>query len=227
MATYDLEEQEQIAEIKAWWKQYGNLVVAIVTAASIGVIAWQGWNWYQRGQAAKASMVYGVLQKAVADQDLQRVKAASGELLEKFGGTAYAPLAALSAAKVMFDAGDAKTAKLQLLWVVDHGEHELRDLARLRVAAVLLDEKAYDEALRQLEGGAGAGFSTLYLNMRGDLFSAQGKKSEAREAYQGALARLDQGDAGGKGKNTLQASQANAAYREVLQLKLDTLGEGS
>jgi predicted negative regulator of RcsB-dependent stress response len=60
MATYDLEEQEQIAEIKAWWKQYGNLVVAIVTAASVGVIAWQGWNWYQRGQAAKASMVYGV-----------------------------------------------------------------------------------------------------------------------------------------------------------------------
>jgi hypothetical protein len=88
MATYDLEEQEQIAEIKAWWKQYGNLVVGIVTAVSIGVIAWQGWNWYQRGQAAQASMVYGVLQKAVADNDSQRIKTASGELLEKFGGTA-------------------------------------------------------------------------------------------------------------------------------------------
>jgi predicted negative regulator of RcsB-dependent stress response len=88
MATYDLEEQEQIAEIKAWWKQYGNLVTGIVTAASIGVIAWQGWNWYQRGQAAQASVVYGVLQKAVVDNDSQRIKAASGELLEKFAGTA-------------------------------------------------------------------------------------------------------------------------------------------
>jgi len=73
MATYDLEEQEQIAEIKAWWKQYGNLMVGIVTAVSVGVIAWQGWNWYQRGQAAKASMVYGALQKAVVEDDAQRV----------------------------------------------------------------------------------------------------------------------------------------------------------
>ncbi len=227
MATYDLEEQEQIAEIKAWWQQHGNLVVGIVTAVSIGVIAWQGWNWYQRSQAAKASMVYAALQKAVAEDDSQRVKTASGELLEKFAGTAYAPLAALSAARVMVDAGDMKTAKLQLLWVVENGEHELRDLARLRLAAVLLDEKAYDEALRQLEGGAGAGFSTLYLNMRGDVLSAAGKKTEAREAYQGALARLDQGGPSSPGRNTLQAAQANAAYREVLQLKLDALGEGS
>jgi predicted negative regulator of RcsB-dependent stress response len=227
MATYDLEEQEQIAEIKAWWKQYGNLVVGIVTAVSIGVIAWQGWNWYQRGQAATASMVYATLQKAVAEGDSQRVKTASGELLEKFGGTAYAPLAALSAARVMVDAGDTKTAKLQLLWVVENGEHELRDLARLRLAAVLLDEKAYDEALRQLDGGAGAGFSTLYLNMRGDVFSAAGKKTEAREAYQGALAKFEQSDPSGQARNTLPASQANAAYREVLQLKLDALGESS
>jgi predicted negative regulator of RcsB-dependent stress response len=85
MATYDLEEQEQIAEIKAWWKQYGNLLAGIVTAASIGVVAWQGWNWYQRNQAAQASVVFGVLQKAVVENDAQRIKAASGELLEKYG----------------------------------------------------------------------------------------------------------------------------------------------
>ena len=158
MATYDLEEQEQIAEIKAWWKQYGNLLVSIVTVVSIGVLAWQGWNWYQRGQTAKAAVVYGALQKAIVEDNAQGVRTASGELLAKFAGTAYAPLAALSAAKVMFDAGDTKTAKLQLQWVVDNGEQELRDLARLRLATVLLDEKAYDEALRQLEGATAAGF---------------------------------------------------------------------
>lgn len=225
MATYDLEEQEQIAEIKAWWKQYGNLLVSIVTVVSIGVLAWQGWNWYQRGQTAKAAVVYGALQKAIVEDNAQGVRTASGELLAKFAGTAYAPLAALSAAKVMFDAGDTKTAKLQLQWVVDNGEHELRDLARLRLATVLLDEKAYDEALRQLDGATAAGFSTLYLSRRGDVFSAQGKRTEAREAYEGALARLAQGDSGGN--NTLQRMQANAAYREVLQLKLDALGGSS
>ncbi|WP_313952874.1 tetratricopeptide repeat protein [Accumulibacter sp.] len=227
MATYDLEEQEQIAEVKAWWKQYGNLVTGVVTAAAIGVLGWQGWTYYQGSQAGKASAVYGVLQRAVVDKDSQRVKTASGELLEKFGGTAYAPLGALSAAKVMFDAGDAKTAKLQLLWVVDNGKDGLRDLARLRLAALLVDDKAYDEALKQLDGDVGPAFAVRFLGSRGDVFSAQGKKAEAKGAYLAALAKLDDGDKTGQGKNTLQATQVNAAYREILRLKLDALGESS
>lgn len=225
MATYDLEEQEQLAEIKVWWKQYGNLVVGLLTAASIGVIAWQGWNWYQRNQTAQASMVYSVLQKSVLEKDSQRTKAASGELLEKFGGTTYAPLGALLTAKAMFDAGDTKTAKAQLLWVVEHGKDELRDLARVRLAAVLLDEKAYDEALKQLDGSVSAGFAMRFSETRGDVLNAQGKKSEARSAYQAALAKLDEGDKTGQGKNSLQGKQASAPYREMLQQKLDSLGE--
>lgn len=219
MATYDLEEQEQIAEIKAWWKQHGNLITGIVTAAALSVLAWQGWNYYQRAQTAKAAMVYGSLQKAVVDNNSQGVKAATGELFEKFAGTTYAPLAALTAARLMVDAGDPKTASLQLRWVVDNGHDELRDLARLRLAALLLDEQAYDEALKQLDGNVGAGFAVRFLDSRGDVFSIQGKKADARSAYQAALSKLEQG--------TLQASQTDAAYRELLQQKLDALGESS
>jgi predicted negative regulator of RcsB-dependent stress response len=226
MATYDLEEQEQLAEIKAWWKQYGNLVVGLLTAASIGVIAWQGWNWYQRNQAAQASVVYSVLQKSVLEKDSQGVKAASGELLEKFGGTTYAQLGALMTAKAMFDAGDTKTARAQLAWVVEHGKDELRDLARVRLAAVLLDEKAYDEALKQLDGSVSAGFAARFAESRGDVLSAQGRKPEARTAYQAALTRLEDADKNGKGQNSLQDKQANAPYRDMLQQKIDSLGEG-
>ena len=152
MAAYDLEEQEQLAEIKAWWKQYGNLLMNVLTAAALTVLAWQGWNWYQRNQSAQASQVYHVLSVAVQDNDSQRIKAASGELLEKFSGSTYASLGALSASKAMIDAGDAKTARVQLQWVVDKGKDELRELARLRLATLLLDEKAYDEALKLLDG---------------------------------------------------------------------------
>ncbi|MBK7675507.1 tetratricopeptide repeat protein [Accumulibacter sp.] len=226
MATYDLEEQEQIAEIKAWWKQYGNLLAGIVTAVSIGVVAWQGWNWYQRNQAAQASMVYGVLQKAVLENDSQRIKAASGELIEKFGSTAYASLAALTAARAMFDAGDVKTAKLQLAWVVEHGKDHLRDLARLRLATLLLDEKAYDEALKHLDGTPSAGFAARFADGRGDILAAQGKTAEARAAYQAALASLDKAGAS-VGKNTQPNRQASAAYRESVQVKLDALGESA
>ncbi len=225
MASYDLEEQEQIAEIKAWWKQYGNLVTIMATVVSLGVIAWQGWNWYQRNQAVQASVVYAVLQKAVLDDDAQRIKAASGELLEKYGGTTYAVLAALKAAHVAVEANDAKTAKLQLQWVAEHAEDDLRDLARLRLATLLIDEKAYDEALRQLAGAASGGFAARAADARGDVFTAQGKKAEARAAYQAALAKLDELAKNGAGAGKSRDRQAAAAYRELVQQKLDAQGE--
>jgi len=227
MATYDLEEQEQIAELKAWWKQYGNLLLGLVTVVSLGVVAWQGWNWYQRNQAAQAAAIYGVLQNALRDNDMQRIKTATGEVIEKFGGTAYAPLAALTAAKAMVDAGDAKTAKLQLIWVTEHGEDELRDLARLRLAALLLDEKAYGEALKQLAGNITPGYAARFLASRGEILLAEGKRGEARTAYREALAKLEETERTGKGRNSLQDQQAGAAYREWLQAKLDALGESN
>ena len=222
MATYDLEEQEQLAEIKAWWKAYGNLVVNALTVAAVVVIAWQSWNWYQRSQSAQASMVYDVLQKAVYEKDAQRITAASGELLEKFGGSDYAALGALTAAKAMVEAGDGKTAKLKLLWVVEHSKHELRELARLRLVALLLDEKAYDEALKQLDGKVSPAFAVRFAESRGDVLSAQGKKAEAVTAYQTALSDLENADKAGD--ESASQSQSNVIYRDLLQQKIDSLG---
>lgn len=218
MAHYDLEEQEQLDSIKTWWKMYGNLVTGVITAAALGVVAWQGWNWYQRGQAAQASAIYGVLEQAAAVKDSQRVKTAAGELAEKFGGTTYAPLGALVAAKISFDAGDLKTAKAQLTWAADNGKDELKDVARLRLAAILLDEKAYDEALKQLDSAHAPAFDARFAELKGDVLTAQGKKAEAKAAYQGAIAKLeDKADATVLGKK-------GGPYREVLQQKLDSLG---
>ena len=106
MAHYDLEEQEQLDTLKTWWKMHGNLLTTVVTVFCLGVIAWQGWNWYQRGQSTQASAIYAVLEQAVAARDAQKIKAAAGELAEKFGSTSYASLGALLAAKQSFEAGD-------------------------------------------------------------------------------------------------------------------------
>ncbi len=222
MATYDLEEQEQLDEIKVWWKQHGNLLINVITALSLIVVAWQGWNWYQRNQSAQASMVYNLLQKSVLEKDSQRVRTASDQLLEKYAGTSYASLGALAAAKAMIDAGDAKSAKTQLLWVVEHGKDELRDLARLRLAAVLLDEKEFDQALKQLEGSVGPNFETIFSDNRGDVFTAQGKKAEALGAYQSALSKLDAADK--SLKSPVPQGQSSAVYRELLRQKIDALG---
>ncbi len=212
MAHYDLEEQEQIDSLKTWWKMYGNLVTGVVLAASVSVVGWQGWNWYQRSQSAQASAIYGVLEQAVASRDAQKVKAAAGELAEKFGRTNYASLGALLAAKQSFDAGDLKTAKAQLSWAADNGKDELKDLARLRLAAVQLDEKAYDEALKQLDAAHAAAFDAHFQELKGDVLAAQGKKAEAKAAYKAALE-----------KNEGKTGPA----RELLQQKLDSLGDAA
>lgn len=220
MATFDLEEQEQISELKTWWRMYGNLVTGILLAVAIGVAGWQGWNYYQRKQAAEASAVYAAVQKAAAERDPKRAREAAGELIDKYPGTAYAAMAALTSARLQFDAGDLKTAKAQLQWVVDKArDKDLRDLGRLRLAHVLFDEKALDEALKLLSEEPAQAFATRFNELRGDLLAAQGKKAEARAAYQAALARqvADQPAAIPAGRDT--------QYRDLLQMKADSLGD--
>ena len=212
MAHLDLEEQEQIDSLKTWWKMYGNLISSVLVAISVAALAWQGWGWYQRSQAAQAAGIYAVLEQAAALRDGQKVKAAAGELAEKFGSTSYAWLGALVAAKQSFEVGDLKTAKAQLGWAVENAKDEVKDLARLRLAAVLLDEKAFDEALKQLDATHDMAFAARFLELKGDVLAAQGKTPEARAAYKAAL---DKGEAR-EGKN--------GGGRELLRQKLDSLG---
>lgn len=221
MATYDLEEQEQISELKTWWRMYGNLVTAVLLAVSAGVVGWQAWNWYQRTQAAEASVLYTAVQKAAMEKDAKRVREAAGELTEKYPGTAYAVMAALTSARLQFDVGDLKTARAQLQWVAEKArDKDLRDLGRLRLAHVLFDDKALDEALKLLADEPVPAFAARFGELKGDILAAQGKKAEARTAYQAALAKQD-ADEKAAGSQDGRETQ----YRDLLQVKLDSLGD--
>ncbi|TMG77993.1 MAG: tetratricopeptide repeat protein [Betaproteobacteria bacterium] len=208
MSAYDLEEQEQLAELKAWWKEHGGTVILGATLALAAFGAWNGWTWYQRSQAAQAAALYDTLQKAARASDLKATRDTAGAILENFPRTAYAPLAALVSAKVQFQAGDLKTARAQLEWVVEHARNDqIRSIATLRLASVLLDDKEPDAALKVLEAKPHPGFEALYAMQRGDILASQSKRSEARAAYQAALEKAQPG-----------------AVRETLRLKLDALG---
>ena len=222
MATYDLEEQEQIDELKTWWKMHGNLVTSVVVAGALAAIAWQGWNWWQRNQSAQASVLYGAVQMATVQQDSKRARELAGELIDKYSGTAYAGLAALLSAKAQADGGDAKSAQAQLAWAADNAKDDgVRDLARLRLAALLLDDKAYEEAMKRLAAEPAPSLSARFNELRGDVLAAQDKMAEARSAYELALNKVDEALKQGGGE-----AQARAAYREVVQTKLDGLGVG-
>lgn len=209
MAVYDLEEQEQIDEMKAWWRQYRKLVLLVVVVAAMTVGGIQGWRYYQNKQGLEAGELYAQLQGAVGGDDPKKVQDIAAVMAEKYPRTGYAAFAALAGAKAAFDSGDAAAARIRLQWVIDNGrEDEMRDIARLRLAAVLLDEKKYDAALSLLETQHVDTLSALYADLKGDVLVAQGKTQEARSAYQLALDKSD----------------AKSSYRALIQIKLDALG---
>jgi len=208
VATCDLEEQEQIDLIKTWWKRNGTMVVLAVVVFAVTVVAVQGWRQYQYGQTTKASMMFEALQGVAKSADAKKTRDSAGQIMEQYPSTAYAARAALIAAKSNYEAGDAKSAKAQLQWAVEHAKEDaVRDMARLRLSIVLLDEKNYAEALKLVELQPNPAFSALYADLKGDILAVQGKNAEAGTAYQSALEKIG----------------AKSPYRELIQLKLDGL----
>jgi predicted negative regulator of RcsB-dependent stress response len=207
--AYDLEEQEQIDRLKAFWERYGNFILTVVTVVLLAIAGYRGWGWYQARQAAQASVVYGQLRAAVDARDVARVKDSAGTIFEQYGSTAYGQMAALLAAKAYTDAGDLKSAKAPLQWAVENASDEaFANIARLRLAGILLDEKAYDEGLKLLAVDSPGRFAGEFADRRGDLLLAQGKRDEARAAYKLALEKLDE----------------RSSVRRLVQLKADALG---
>lgn len=207
--AYDLEEQEQLDAIKAWWTQHGTTVLLSVAVFVAIVAGTQGWRYYQNKQTVQAAGLYEMLQGAADNRDVKKVREVAGQLIEQYPRTAYATRAALLAAKSNHDSGDAKSAKAQLQWALDHaGSDEIRDVARLRLAGVLLDEKNHGEALKLLEAKHGAAFDGLYADLKGDVLLASGKSAEALASYKLALEKIDPA----------------SAYRGLVQMKLDGLG---
>ncbi|HTL26279.1 MAG TPA: tetratricopeptide repeat protein [Burkholderiales bacterium] len=206
----DLEEQEQVAELQAWWTQYGNLVVSAITAAAIAFAGWQAWRWYERGQASQAGALYDTLARAANAGDAKALRDAAGALLENYPRTLYASMGAFNAARFYFDRKDLKSAKAQLQWVVDNArQDEFRDMARLRLAAILLDEKAYDDALKLLDAPHDASFDAQYAAAKGDLLVAKNQADQARAAYRVALEK---------------AGAGNTPFRESVRMRLEALG---
>jgi predicted negative regulator of RcsB-dependent stress response len=209
-AHLDLEEQEQLDQLKAFWKRWGNLITWLITAALAAFAAWQGWNWYQRDQATKAAAMYEEFNKALTAQDLDKAAGAAADLKTRFALTAYTAQANLQVAKLQLDKGKADEAKQSLAWVAEHGAEggPYRDLARLRLAGLQLDAKAYDEAGKTLDAIKTPEFAGLVADRRGDLLLLQDKRDAAKAEYQKALAAMEK----------------TQDYRRIIEAKLATLG---
>jgi predicted negative regulator of RcsB-dependent stress response len=209
MAALDLQEQEQLEGLKAWWKDNSNWILGVSLVVLVVLGGWRGWNYYQSKQANEAAKIYEQFTQQLATRDVKRINDAAALVMDKYASTIYASRAALAAAQVNQQSKALAQAKTQLQWVVEHGSEEtLKDMAHLRLAAILLDEKNYAESLKNLDATHPASFDGLYADLRGDVLSAQGKTDEARKAYQMAFDKTD----------------AKSTYRQLIQMKLDELG---
>lgn len=213
MAHLDLEEQEQLDQVKHFWKQYGGLISWALIALMAVFAGWNGWQYWQRKQAAQATALYEEVERIAAGANdangAARLDRALADMKDKFPRTVQAQQAALLVAATHAAAGRSDAARAALQWVAEQGRDEgYQALARLRLAGLLLDAKSYDEALKQLAGSFPLEFAALAADRRGDVYLAQGKRAEAGLEYQKAWQGLDEGN----------------SYRRVVDVKLAALG---
>ena len=205
----DLEEQEQLDQIKHYWKQYGNLITWILIAALAAFAGWNGYQLWQRNQAEQASAMYDELDRLSRQNDFALLERALAEMKDRYPRTTYAWQGALLAAKSLHEGGKTDAASAALTWVIGSSADDgYKAIARLRLAGLLADGKAFDQALAQLGGEFPGQFQGLALDRRGDILQLQGKMAEARAAYEQAYKALEE----------------RVEYRRLVELKLNALG---
>lgn len=210
MASHlDLEEQEQLAQLRHFWKTYGNLITWLLVLVLGSYAAWNAWQYWERHQAVKAASLYDEFEKALQTKDVARVERAMTDMKDRFAGTQLAYHAALLTARVLSEEGKASQAIDWLVWAVNKSPNAAsKDLARLRLAALQWDAGSADEALKTLQADFGSEAAPLAADLKGDLMAAKGSSAEAVSAYRAAYTGL----------------AGASEYRRIVQSKLNALG---
>lgn len=211
MATQhlDLDEQEQLATLKHFWDQYGRIITAVVTVLALSYAGWTAWNIWQTGLEQKSAVRFDEMSRAVASGDIAKTDRVFADMKEQFGATSYTAQAALLNARMNYEKSNIDATKAALQWLVDSSaESAYKDVARLRLAGVLIEAKQYDEAIKLLGSNISQPFAALASDRIGDAYSLQNKTEEAKAQYLKAHAGLPVSD----------------EYRKMIDVKLARMG---
>ena len=205
----DLEEQEQLDQLKHLWKQYGNLITWALIVALGAYAAWNGYQYWQRNQASQAASMFDEVERVSKLGDIPKLERAFGDMKERYASTAYAQQSGLLVAKLYYEAGKVDAAKAALEWVATKAADDgYRAIAKLRLAGLLSEAKAFPDALRQLDGAFPTEFLPLVADRKGDVYALQGKTAAAKTEYEKAYKAFDE----------------RTEYRRLVELKLNALG---
>lgn len=205
----DLEEQEQLDQLKHFWKQYGDLITWALIAIFGTFAAWNGYQYWQRSQAEKAAVMFDLVERAVVEKDNEKLSRALADMQKSYARSTYTQQAGLIAAKAFQEGGKADASTAALTWVADNASDAgYKAVARLRLVGSHVEAKAYDEALKQLDSSFPKEFAALAADRKGDVLLLQGKRDEARASFTTAFTALDE----------------SSEYRRLIEVKLNALG---
>ena len=207
--SYNLEEQDQIDSLRDFWSRWGTLISALVLAAGVAWAGYSGWHWWQARQAAQASALFSQMTREIGTSNLPNAAPAWAELQAHYADSPYAQMGGLAMAKAYDDAGKPSEAQAILRWTAEHAQSQsYRAAALLNLSAIEVDAKALPAALQTVQQSPSPAFDALFATRRGDIYALMGQRDKARQAYEDAM----------------KALPPNAGYRQLVQLKLDSVG---
>ena len=205
--TEYLTEQEQIELLKGWVKQYSLVILLGMILALAGISGWRYWQERQATMLSHASSVYDEMLTMRAQNDTAATLVQAQKLFAHYAKTTYGQMAALMLAREATIKKNYREAEKQLDWVIDNSSvASFRQIARLRLARIMIAEHKPEDAIHTLQKSEDQTFNGLTDEIKGDAYFAMKNIAMARDSYKQALTELP-----------------NAESRPLLQMKYDNL----
>lgn len=207
--NFDLEEQEQLDQLKHFWNTWGTLISTALIIIFGAVAAWNGFNFWKNREAFQVAALLDAVEAAGKADDKDRMSQAFLDIRSKYADTVQAGQAGLIFAKLEIDKNNIDGAKTALDWVAKNASDDgYKLLAQLRLASILMEKKSYDIALQEIPLKYPAEFESIVTDRKGDILLLQDKKYESIAEY----------------KKSHIVSGDNSEYQQLISVKLSALG---
>ena len=184
--AYSIEEEQEINQLKDWWKENGKTIIVAFILGVGGMFGWRYWQAHQAEQIAQASAQYDALIYS-AQQDEQAKKANIEQFVQANSKTAYAVFALLDEAKKATEKQDFTAAEVNLNQALIQSQDEvLTSIVALRLSAVQFQLGQLDNALTTLNQVKGESFNARKAILTGDIQVAKGDKVAAKNSFEQA-----------------------------------------
>jgi len=180
-------EDEQLELIKTWWKRYSSVITICISVVLLAMSGYKYWNWHTDKIHQQASNAYEHLMLSFANKDNKSVRSYANQLVKDYPDTVYADTARLTLAKLYVSHLQYAEARVQLEYVATHSKMvALQQVAKIRLARLLVAEKAYDKALDALSNITEATYLPVVSELKGDIYALTGRYQDAVSSYKEA-----------------------------------------